>query len=392
MVELNFLRYRAGAELIYQKGALMVSKIFLSFLCTVHLASASFAGEIATTHPFVLIPGLFGFDGEIFFKTYFGDIAAFLQEKGATVIIADLSPVHSTAYRAEQLYEQLKALDHEKYHLIGHSQGGLVARAFEKNYPHLVDFITTIGTPNHGSLIADSVFKWVEANPLVAKLIWSMGDYLGCTLDLLSRHYKQAEQFSKELMAQLSEACSHAVAQIKTNSVRHNYEQVLCRVSEVDVRSHIFEISTLVCKTIKNTGQTLCSVYAGIREQNAKEAIKSLTTQEAQEFNAIHTKGISQELSEYKLFSWGTYDACRNSSWDFAGLSLQLSGWLFFGEKNDGMVSLKSMKYGTWLGELPGAHHLIPAHNGLASFPPHHIEWYRARFLEFLERIAEEPY
>jgi len=46
-----------------------------------------------------------------------------------------------------------------KFHIIAHSMGGLVARRYIYKYPGVVKGLVTLGTPHHGSPLADS-FEW----------------------------------------------------------------------------------------------------------------------------------------------------------------------------------------------------------------------------------------
>ena len=47
----------------------------------------------------------------------------------------------------------------KKFNIIAHSMGGLVARRYIYKCPHVVKGLVTLGTPHHGSPLADS-FKW----------------------------------------------------------------------------------------------------------------------------------------------------------------------------------------------------------------------------------------
>ncbi len=92
------------------------------------MALCVFASDTSSSWPVVLVHGLMGFVGEVLEKNYWGDVPEFLEENGATVLIAELSPTHESMCPAQQLYAQLKQWGYNKYHLICHSQGGKDAR------------------------------------------------------------------------------------------------------------------------------------------------------------------------------------------------------------------------------------------------------------------------
>lgn len=49
----------------------------------------------------------------------------------------------------------------EHFHIIAHSMGGLVARQYIYNNPNTVANLVTLGTPNHGSQLAN-FYKWLS--------------------------------------------------------------------------------------------------------------------------------------------------------------------------------------------------------------------------------------
>ena len=84
----------------------------------------------ATRYPLVLVPGMLGFIRLVLYPYWYGIVAA-LRQGGATVIAVQVSPLHSTEVRGEQLLaridEILRETGAEKVNLIGHSQGSLSA-------------------------------------------------------------------------------------------------------------------------------------------------------------------------------------------------------------------------------------------------------------------------
>jgi triacylglycerol lipase len=133
---------------------------FLS-LSTVFNATASTpAATSATKYPVVLVHGLFGFD-DIWGIDYFYGIPQALQQQGAQVFIANVSPANSSEVRGEQLRRYVQAVlaqtGAEKVNLIGHSHGGPTIRYVASVSPEMVASATSIGGVNWGSRLADFV-------------------------------------------------------------------------------------------------------------------------------------------------------------------------------------------------------------------------------------------
>lgn len=111
-------------------------------------------------HPLVLAHGLAGFD-EIALagvrREYFRGVPVKLTALGAQVHLPKLSPFASVPQRAQQLADAVNALQAKKVNLIAHSLGGLDARyAISKlGLATKVASLITIGTPHHGTPVAD---------------------------------------------------------------------------------------------------------------------------------------------------------------------------------------------------------------------------------------------
>lgn len=121
--------------------------------------------------PVVLVHGLFGFDrigvpGARF--DYFRGIAKHLGALGCHAHAVRLPPHASVPVRARHLVAAIEALPHERIDLIAHSLGGLDARyaLAHLGLAKRVRSLVTIGTPHHGSPIADLVvggpFGWAH--------------------------------------------------------------------------------------------------------------------------------------------------------------------------------------------------------------------------------------
>jgi triacylglycerol lipase len=127
-------------------------------LATLLIAAATLlapSAQAATTYaktryPIVLVHGFMGFEN-ILGVDYFYQVPGDLRANGATVYVAAVSQVNSSAVRGEQLLQQMRqwaARDGiKKFNLIGHSQGGPTARYVAGVAPELVASITTVASP-----------------------------------------------------------------------------------------------------------------------------------------------------------------------------------------------------------------------------------------------------
>jgi len=112
--------------------------------------------------PIVLAHGLFGFRrigfGPLTLAWYFRGIPDALRAAGNRVLVTRVHPTAGVARRARKLGEQIReAFPDEPVHLIGHSMGGLDARALVADpwWEGRILSLTTIATPHLGSGIAD---------------------------------------------------------------------------------------------------------------------------------------------------------------------------------------------------------------------------------------------
>lgn len=108
-------------------------------------------------YPIVLVHGLGGAAtyGPV---DYFYGLPKLLRDAGNKVLAANLAPFHTMEYRARQLKTQIEeAFPESKVNLVGHSFGGLDVRYLAANFgfTERVASVTTIGTPNHGTVLSD---------------------------------------------------------------------------------------------------------------------------------------------------------------------------------------------------------------------------------------------
>lgn len=165
-------------------------------------------------YPVVLAHGFFGFEdfAGAGFLTYFYKVKEHLAKNGEIVATPAVDPFNDSDFRGDQLITHIEAFLAEtgasKVNLIGHSQGGLDARAVAHKRPDLVASVITIATPHHGTPVADIALKLL-ADPnaqgiinALAKLIGGpLYDQIGAETDLA----KPLHLFSKAGIAEFNQ-------------------------------------------------------------------------------------------------------------------------------------------------------------------------------------------
>ncbi len=114
--------------------------------------------------PIVLAHGLFGYDriglGRLTITSYFRGIPSFLCSGSNRIIVTRVPPIAGVKLRALALAEQIERVcpRGQPVHVIGHSMGGLDARQLlaSPGWCDRILSLTTIGTPHHGSALADA--------------------------------------------------------------------------------------------------------------------------------------------------------------------------------------------------------------------------------------------
>ncbi|WP_406820114.1 esterase/lipase family protein [Pseudomonas sp. KnCO4] len=114
--------------------------------------------QLTTRYPLVLVPGMLGFVRVLLYPYWFGIVPA-LRKGGAQVFPVQVSPLHCSEVRGEQLLAIIEDIcqrnNVEKVNLIGHSQGALDARYAAARRPERVASVTSVAGPNQGSELAD---------------------------------------------------------------------------------------------------------------------------------------------------------------------------------------------------------------------------------------------
>ncbi|HTL12360.1 MAG TPA: hypothetical protein VL588_07720 [Bdellovibrionota bacterium] len=155
-------------------------------------------------YPLVMIHGL-GAKRQIGFVQYFYGIPHWLEEAGNRVFLPDLSLWNTLETRTQQLKEQIEKEfpGDGKLNLIGHSMGGVDARFVTSclGLGHRVASVTTIGSPNRGTSLADMVVG------LLPDDVFHSAERLAGKLGLSHEGFKQlgARYFNETLSSRIKE-------------------------------------------------------------------------------------------------------------------------------------------------------------------------------------------
>ncbi|SFC33710.1 triacylglycerol lipase [Marinospirillum celere] len=158
---------------------------FYKNFCLAAALSLSFASAplmasyTQTQHPIVLVHGVMGFDDIGGLVNYFHTIPWHLERSGATVKVANVSFVNSSQERGQQLANQLENWGAEKYHLFGHSQGAPTSRYAAHLSPERVASVTSINGVNKGSAVADLLRGQLNPESLPENLLDQIAVSLG---------------------------------------------------------------------------------------------------------------------------------------------------------------------------------------------------------------------
>jgi triacylglycerol lipase len=149
--------------------------------------------QCATRYPLVLVPGMLGFIRLVLYPYWYGIVSA-LRRGGAVVVAVQVSPLHSSEVRGEQLLARIEEIltqtGAQKVNLIGHSQGALTARYAAAKHPDLVASVTSVAGTNHGSELADYLQAHYPANSAKGRLLSALLRLIGALMSLLETGYR----------------------------------------------------------------------------------------------------------------------------------------------------------------------------------------------------------
>ncbi|MCA9582400.1 MAG: alpha/beta fold hydrolase, partial [Myxococcales bacterium] len=136
-----------------------------------------------------------------------------LLARGYQVFTPTVDPFNTSEHRAKELIAEIEVIVEEtgapKVHIIGHSQGGLDARAVAHLRPELVASATAYGTPHHGLVLADALGgaePWTPVAPVIDSLVRLLGKGLWKDVDAETSLEKALEQLSGEGLMAFNEA------------------------------------------------------------------------------------------------------------------------------------------------------------------------------------------
>jgi triacylglycerol lipase len=174
----------------------------------------------ATRHPILLAHGYFGFDrigvGQLR-QDYFRGVRPRLEALGYSVIVTRVAPVGSIGVRAAQLARQIVSLRVPRVNIIAHSMGGLDARLAIARFglAERVASLTTIGTPHHGTPLADMVLTFGEWRRL-RLLLSSIGVHIDGLYDVSTQ---RMSEFNRTVVDCPNVAYSSVVGAVSRDAV-----------------------------------------------------------------------------------------------------------------------------------------------------------------------------
>lgn len=134
-----------------------------------------------TKYPIIMTHGWLGWSrigDDSFNIDYWYQILPDMSRNGSTVFAAQISPAHTTAFRGEQLIEQVEQVialtGKNKVNLVGHSHGGPTVQYVAAVKPQYVASVTGVGGTYRGSRVADQI----QSNTASRAIFNILGDYI----------------------------------------------------------------------------------------------------------------------------------------------------------------------------------------------------------------------
>jgi triacylglycerol lipase len=161
--------------------------------------------NIPLKYPIVLVHGIIAHDRPSFIK-YWGKIPEALRENGARVFLGNTDAWGDYESNAKILKTTIDNVLYEtnsdKVNIIAHSKGGLDSRylIWKYGYGGKVASLTTISTPNHGTELADRIYKIKIVHTRIAKraLVFFGKLYGDKNPDLFNVNYQLTTEYMKK--------------------------------------------------------------------------------------------------------------------------------------------------------------------------------------------------
>lgn len=274
-----------------------------------------FGHEPARTRlPIVLAHGICGFDRVVWGPLelrYFRGIEQHLRKSGFDVLTTDVPPTGSIEDRAQNLARQIRAWRPGPVNVISHSMGGLDTRYMiaKLGMGDRVASLTMIGTPNRGTLLCD----WLE-------------------------YYGSAEYPAVERLARFLGIDTQGFHDLSVGHMMRTFNPAVPDDPRVTYRSFAG------AQKVRNYFAPLMITHALNRALEKTLAGRDL---DAADVKALAKIGRAHGLG-YALSKEGFREALRNLP----------SDWLIPDRvgRTDGMVSMSSAHYGSYMGDLDADH------------------------------------
>ncbi len=187
------------------------------------------------------------------------------------------------------------------------------------------------------------------------------------------------------------------VSSVTTIGTPHRGSKLADYLEEMTVGNPYFGSLTLVMGNL--LGYLVGVVSGEIHTQNAEKSLLSITSKALLQFNRDHPTGIHNVDNEkgsslyngIRLYSWGSYAINSIEHRDLFSKFLTKTTRVFdVDEPNDGLVALKSMKFGKWLGAYKQGHHLVPVGGVISSINDIELDWSSRMFIDHARRLKRK--
>jgi len=240
--------------------------------------------------PIILAHGAFGFD-RVGALAYWSRIPAHLRSLGYEVYVTHVDPIAGTDLRSQRLGDQLEclggAVGADRFHLVGHSQGGLDARrlAHDPNFgAERIASITTVATPHRGTTAADLMMAQEDGS-----------QWMNAVLALYAA-VTSAPVEAVDVRAQFSQL---------TTEYLQTFNQAFPDISGIDYRS--WAGRSVPNRLRQDRGEEVCAgaVYSNPEGRDVVDPLFALFLPRIQE-----AEGPNDGLVSVRSAKWGIFQGC----------------------------------------------------------------------------------